>query len=59
MKRPNPLPISCARFPVPICESEDRRKVLGWLGYNIGKWIYILTRGMIWKDIKSEAITLS
>jgi hypothetical protein len=43
-------------FQCPYVESEDRRKVLGWLGYNIGKWIYILDAwDDLEKDIKSRS----
>ncbi|MBE3102352.1 MAG: hypothetical protein IMZ47_08815 [Firmicutes bacterium] len=24
----------------PICESENNEKILRWIGYNLGKWIY-------------------
>lgn len=26
----------------PLCEDEKSEKVLRWIGYNLGKWIYIL-----------------
>lgn len=34
-----------------VCD-EKKRKVLGWLGYNIGKWIYILDA---WDDLEDDA----
>ncbi|HHW48037.1 MAG TPA: hypothetical protein GXX14_05395 [Clostridiaceae bacterium] len=26
----------------PLCDDEKKRKILKWIGYNLGKWIYIL-----------------
>lgn len=26
----------------PLCKNENEEKVLRWIGYNLGKWIYIL-----------------
>ncbi len=26
----------------PLCGGDDRERVLRWIGYNLGKWIYIL-----------------
>ncbi|HOQ06246.1 MAG TPA: DUF5685 family protein [Clostridiales bacterium] len=38
----------------PLCTGEETRKVLRWLGYNLGKWIYLLDAfDDIEKDIKS------
>lgn len=40
----------------PLCSNEDAKKVLGWIGYNLGKWIYILDAyDDIEKDIKEKA----
>lgn len=39
-------------FQCPCVESDDSRKVLGWLGYNMGKWIYILDA---WDDMEQDA----
>lgn len=37
----------------PLCEDEKNKKILSWLGYNLGKWIYILDAyDDIEKDIK-------
>lgn len=40
----------------PLCRIENREKALKWIGYNIGKWIYILDAyDDIEKDIKRKA----
>ena len=40
----------------PLCHVENQEKALRWIGYNIGKWIYILDAyDDIEKDIKSKA----
>ncbi|NLI39030.1 MAG: hypothetical protein GX384_06790 [Clostridiaceae bacterium] len=38
-------------FQCPHVEDESKRKVLGWLGYNIGRWIYILDA---WDDLADD-----
>jgi len=38
-------------FQCPYVEGENKLKVLGWLGYNIGKWIYILDA---WDDMEKD-----
>ena len=38
----------------PLCTGEDTGKILRWLGYNLGKWIYLLDAyDDLEKDIKS------
>ena len=37
----------------PLCRDEKNKKILTWLGYNLGKWIYILDAyDDLEKDIK-------
>jgi len=36
----------------PVCEDEKKEKILRWLGYNLGKWIYILDA---YDDIEKDA----
>lgn len=38
-------------FECPHVEDEKKRKVLGWMGYNIGRWIYILDA---WDDLADD-----
>lgn len=38
-------------FECPHVEDEHRRKALGWLGYNLGRWIYILDA---WDDLADD-----
>lgn len=38
------------------CEDENREKILRWIGYNIGKWIYVLDAyDDLEKDVKNKA----
>jgi hypothetical protein len=38
----------------PLCADENTNKILRWIGYNLGKWIYILDAfDDIEKDIES------
>jgi hypothetical protein len=41
-------------FECPHVEDDGTRKALGWLGYNIGKWIYILDA---WDDLEKDIKT--
>lgn len=43
--------IMCEIFQCPLVLDESRRKALGWLGYNIGRWIYILDA---WDDLEDD-----
>jgi len=37
------------------CEDESREKILRWIGYNIGKWIYVLDAyDDLEKDVKNK-----
>lgn len=39
----------------PLCENEDRGRLIRWFGYNIGKWIYMLDAyDDLEKDIKNK-----
>lgn len=38
-------------FECPHVEDDSKRRALGWLGYNIGKWIYILDA---WDDLADD-----
>lgn len=39
-------------FECRLIEDETVRKTLGWLGYNLGRWIYILDA---WDDMEEDA----
>lgn len=41
-------------FECPLIEDESARKTLGWLGFNLGRWIYILDA---WDDLEGDAGT--
>ena len=41
-------------FECPHITEDGTRKVLGWLGYNIGRWIYILDA---WDDLNDDIKT--
>jgi len=43
-------------FECHLIEDESTRKTLGWLGYNLGRWIYILDA---WDDLEKDAKTNS
>ncbi len=38
-----------------VCKTEDMRKILRWIGYNLGKWIYIIDAyDDVAKDLKEK-----
>ncbi|MFA6308706.1 MAG: DUF5685 family protein [Clostridia bacterium] len=40
----------------PLCADKDTEKILRWIGYNIGKWVYIIDAfDDIKQDIKNES----